>query len=178
MTPSLWRQWLQANHGTETAILVGMHKVGSGKPCMTWAESVDEALCFGWIDGVRRSIDATCYSIRFSARRKGSIWSRINIAKAEALIAAERMAPAGLEKFRSRSEARSSVYSFEQGAVEFDASARRRFEASREAWRFFCAQPPSYRKRVAWWVISARLPATRERRLSKAIALSEGGRRL
>ncbi len=159
-------------------LLVGLHKVGSGKPSMTWPQSVDEALCFGWIDGVRKSIDASSYSIRFSVRRKRSIWSKINIAKAQALIVTRRMRPAGLEKFKSRTEARSGVYSFEQNGPEFDPQARRRFMANREAWSYFSAQPPYYRRLLTWWVVSARRPETRERRLATAIELSEGKRRL
>ena len=139
---------------------------------MTWSESVDEALCFGWIDGVRKSLGDASYTIRFCARKPMSTWSKINIAKAQALISAGRMAPAGLAKFRARSPEKSGTYSYEQAAVSLGRAAERRFRQSRAAWRFFSGQAPSYRKMAIWWVTSARRPATREARLARLIETS------
>ncbi|HEY5227183.1 MAG TPA: YdeI/OmpD-associated family protein [Opitutaceae bacterium] len=171
-SPAEWRAWLEAHHGSETSLLVGMHKANSGRPSMTWSESVDEALCFGWIDGVRKSMGEESYTIRFSVRKAGSIWSRVNIAKARALIASGRIRPGGLGRFEGRSSDRSVVYSYEQRAAEMGEESRSRFMAHRAAWEFFERQPPSYRKRVAWWLSSAKKPATREARLAKVIDLS------
>lgn len=177
-SPGQWRAWLEKHHSLESELLVEFHKVGSGQPSMTWPESVDEALCFGWIDGVRRSVDAERYTIRFSVRKPRSIWSRINIAKAEALIASGRMRPAGLAAFSRRTEERSGVYSFERAEAHFDEEARARFEANAEAWTFFQAQAPSYRRTATWWVVSAKQTATRERRLAKLIGHSAKRTRL
>lgn len=177
-TPAAWRAWLQEHHARETELLVGFHKVGSGRPSMSWPESVDEALCFGWIDGVRRSLDATRYTIRFSVRRPTSIWSRINLAKAEALIASGRMQPAGLAAYERRRPDRSGVYSFERDHAGLGRDAERRFKARPEAWAFFTRQAPSYRRAASWWVISAKRVETRERRLERLIAVSAGGGRL
>lgn len=167
-----WRKWLHAHHAKQTELLVGFYKRDSGRPCMTWSESVDEALCYGWIDGVRKSIDDTRYSIRFSVRKPTSIWSKVNIAKAEALIASGRMMPAGLERFQRRTSAKSGVYAFEQGEIEFDAASARAFQADPTAWEFFQKQGAYYRKRMTWWVINARRPETREKRLAKLIEAS------
>lgn len=169
-----WRKWLHAHHAKQTELLVGFYKRDSGRPCMTWSESVDEALCYGWIDGVRKSIDDTRYSIRFSVRKPTSIWSKVNIAKAEALIASGRMMPAGLEKFQRRTSAKSGVYAFEQGEIAFDAPTARIFQADRAAWEFFQKQGAYYRKRMTWWVINARRPETRQKRLAKLIEASHG----
>jgi uncharacterized protein YdeI (YjbR/CyaY-like superfamily) len=178
VTAREWRDWLAVHHGSETEMLVGFRKIASGLPSMRWPESVDEALCFGWIDGVRKSIDESTYCIRFSPRKPGSIWSRVNIAKAEALIAAGKMTPAGLEKYRDRSAKRSVVYSFEQGAVEMNPKMRKAFRVHRRAEKFFLVQAPSYQKRMVWWIISARRAATFEGRLARLIAASDRGERL
>ncbi|MFZ1054973.1 MAG: YdeI/OmpD-associated family protein [Opitutaceae bacterium] len=145
---------------------------------MTWPESVDEALCFGWIDGIRRRIDDSRYSVRFSRRRAKGIWSELNVKNAKRLISLGRMRPAGLERFRGRLKSRSGVYSFEQDSVEFDPPTRRRFMASARAWSRFRAQPRSYQKRMTWWVTSALLPQTRLRRLLRLIESSLKGGRL
>jgi len=164
-----WRDWLQTHHAQETELFVGFYKRGSGRPSLTWSEAVDEALCFGWIDSVCRSIDRTRYCLRFSPRKPSSIWSKVNIAKAEAFIASGRMTPAGLEKFQGRSAAKCGVYAFEQGKIRFDAKTTAAFKADRAAWEFFQKRGPGYRKRMTWWVINARQSATRERRLAKLI---------
>ena len=170
--------WLARHHQTETELLVGIYKGRKGATGMSWSESVDEAICVGWIDAVRGSIDAKSYSIRFCRRKPGSIWSKVNIAKAEALTAAGRMHPAGTAAFERRTAARSGIYSFEQAPVELDAASRREFMAHRAAWDFFTAQAPSYRQKIIWRILSARQPATRARRLALAIAASQRGERL
>lgn len=173
-----FRTWLHANHAAETEVLVGFHKKASGRPSMSWSESVDEALCYGWIDGVRRSVDADRYSIRFTPRKPRSIWSNVNMAKAKALIADGRMQPAGLAAWERRSAERSGVYIFEQATVAFDAELERHFRKHGAAWRFFQAQPPGYRRLMIGRVMSAKRPETREKRLAALIELSAAGKRL
>jgi uncharacterized protein YdeI (YjbR/CyaY-like superfamily) len=177
-SPAGFRAWLHTNHASETELLVGFHKKGSGRPSMTWSESVDEALCYGWIDGVRRSIDADRYSIRFTPRKPRSIWSNVNIAKVQALIADGRMQPAGLAVWERREEARSGVYSFEQATIALDPELERRFRQHARAWRFFEAQPPGYRKQMLGRVMGARRVETREKRLAALIEHSAAGKRL
>jgi len=178
-TPGEFRAWLHEHHGTATELLVGMRKVGSGQPFMSWPESVDEALCYGWIDGVRKRVDDAAYTIRFSPRRKGSIWSEVNIAKARALIEQGRMMPAGLAVFESRDEERSGVYSFERKApAELTANEKRAFQADRKAWAFFETVAPSYQRAVLHWVVSAKQASTRARRLEKVIATCAEARKL
>lgn len=173
-----WRDWLAENHLREREILVGFHKTSSGKPSMTWSESVDEALCHGWIDGVRRSIDAGSYSIRFTPRKPGSIWSKVNMTKMDTLIAAGRMQPAGLRAFEHRREERSGIYAFEQSApLAFDSATEEKFRAHPQAWEFFQRQPPSYRKTAIWRVISGKQETTRARRLEALIQASDAGLR-
>lgn len=165
-----FRAWLAEHGGQRTELIVGFWKVGSGRPSMTWSESVDEALCFGWIDGVRKRIDDASYQIRFTPRKKGSIWSAINIAKVEALIAAGRMAPAGLAAYEARTEAKSLAYSYEQRThPELLESEVQHFKRHKVAWSFFEACPPSYRRPILHWVVSAKKPETRDRRLGQLI---------
>ena len=178
-TPAEFRAWLEENHGTETEILVGFYKKGSGRPSLTWPESVDEALCFGWIDGVRRSLGEIAYTIRFTPRKPTSIWSAINVAKVEALTKARRMRPAGLRAYRARTPGRTGVYSFERHrAAKLTKAQETRLRANRRASKFFDAQPPGYRAVATHWVISAKRPETRDRRLSQLIADSAAGRRI
>lgn len=177
--PSEFRRWLHAHHRTATEVLVGFYKKASGRPSMTWPESVDEALCFGWIDGVRRRVDAERYMIRFTPRKAVSAWSLVNIRKAEALILAKRMKPAGLRAFEARDAKKSGIYSFEQREhARLDADAEARFKANRAAWEFFQSQPPGYRRVVTFWVMSAKREDTRARRLETLIADSAAGRRI
>jgi uncharacterized protein YdeI (YjbR/CyaY-like superfamily) len=176
-----FRAWLVAHHDQETELLVGFWKVGSGKPSMTWPESVDVALCFGWIDGVRRRRDDASYTIRFTPRRPGSIWSAVNVAKAEELAAAGLMAPAGLAAFALRRADRTAVYSHEQGgdaALAFTTAERERLESAPGAWEYVIAQPGSYRRAVVHWLHSAARPETRERRLEQLLAESSAGRQV
>lgn len=178
-TGAEFRAWLEQHHGAETELLVGYWKKRTGRPSMTWQESVDEALCFGWIDGVRRGIDVDSYSIRFTPRQERSTWSVVNIKRAGELIAQGRMTPAGLAAFEARTDDRSAIYSYEQRkAAELDAVQRARFEAEPKAWAWFQAAAPSYRRTAIYWVTSAKKPETRERRLATLIADSAAGRKV
>lgn len=176
-TPADFRRWLAQHHATATELLVGFHKVDSGRPSLTWPESVDEALCVGWIDGIRKRIDAHSYTIRFTPRRPGSIWSAINIRRVAALIAEGRMQPAGLRAFAARKENKSGIYAYEQPQAELVEPYAGLLKKNKAAWTFFHAQPPSFRKRACWWVISAKQEATRLKRLEKLIAASAQGKR-
>jgi len=174
-----FRLWLEAQADSASELLVGFHKVDSGRPSMTWPESVDEALCFGWIDGVRRRIDESSYSIRFTPRKANSIWSAVNIAKVEALRAQHRMRPAGEAAFARRSAARSAVYSFEQATVaELSAEERLAFQRDIAAWTYFESAPLGYRKTVLHWVTTAKKATTRAERLARLIEACVEGRRL
>jgi len=177
-TPSAFRKWLAPNHAKSTELLVGFYKKGSGKPSITWPESVDEALCFGWIDGVRKRIDEDSYVIRFTPRKTGSFWSNINIRNAEKLIAEKRMRPAGLKAYQLRKENRSGIYAYEQRSPELEEKYARKFKLDKAAWKFFQAQPPSYRKTMNWYIVSAKQEATRLKRLDKLIEASAQGQRL
>jgi uncharacterized protein YdeI (YjbR/CyaY-like superfamily) len=158
---------------------VGFHRKASGRQSITWPESVDEALCFGWIDGIRRGIDTQSYAIRFTPRRPQSNWSSINIARGQALTRNGRMAPAGLAAFARRSEEKSAAYSFENRAsARLTAEQEREFQQHPKAWRFFQTQPPGYRRMSAWWVISAKRPKTRQDRLKRLIRQSAAQRRI
>ena len=178
-TPAAFRTWLDAHHDREAELVVGFYKKGSGKPSITWPESVDEALCYGWIDGVRRSLGEESYTIRFTPRKPSSIWSNVNIAKVQALLASGSMMPAGIAAWERRDPAKSGIYAFErQEAATFDAEAERRFARNRAAWKYFQAQPPGYRRQATHFVVSARRPETRERRLVALIGHSARGERL
>jgi uncharacterized protein YdeI (YjbR/CyaY-like superfamily) len=158
---------------------VGFYKKDSGRPSITWPESVEEALCFGWIDGVRKSIDAQSYTIRFTPRKPGSNWSLVNIRTAKRLIREKRMQPTGLRAWEARQADKSGVYSFERRSdARFDADLESRFRQNAAAWRFFESQPPGYRRIVTYWVMSAKQPETRARRLGTLIRDSAAGRRI
>jgi uncharacterized protein YdeI (YjbR/CyaY-like superfamily) len=177
-TPAQFRRWLKKNHSRESELLVGFWKKETGRPSITWPESVDEALCFGWIDGIRRRIDEESYSIRFTPRRRGSIWSRVNIGRVAELTRAGRMEEAGLRAYEERDPKKSEIYSFEREQAELDPESERMFRANRVAWKFFQSQPPGYRKIVTHWIISAKRAETRARRLQTLIEDSEAGRRI
>ena len=168
-TPAEFREWLQENYHTETELVVGFYKVNTKKPSITWSESVDEALCFGWIDGVRKSIDEESYSIRFTPRNPKSNWSAVNIKKMEEMIRQGKMTPAGLAVFEKRSEVRSGMYSYENRPEKLDAELEARFQEKPEAWEFFTAQPPWYQRVMIYWVMSAKQEPTRMGRLNKLI---------
>jgi uncharacterized protein YdeI (YjbR/CyaY-like superfamily) len=168
----LFRKWLENNHDRSNELLVGFHKKDSGKKSMTYPEALDEALCFGWIDGVRKSIDASSYTIRFTPRKPRSIWSLVNIKHVERLKAQNRMKPAGLAAFAIRDPKRSGIYSFERVTSELTPEFVKKFSANKKAWKFFEEQPPGYRKIAAFYVMSAKKEETRRRRLDQLIALS------
>jgi len=175
-TQDEFRSWLAGHHDTADELLVGYYKRGTGRPSITWPESVDQALCYGWIDGVRRSFGASGYTIRFTPRRQGSIWSAKNIARANALIRSGAMAPPGLKRFNARDPRKTNRYSFEQEKARLGREFGRRFRANGPAWKFFLSRPPGYRKVATWWVVSAKKDETRLRRLEILIADSAAGR--
>jgi uncharacterized protein YdeI (YjbR/CyaY-like superfamily) len=176
-TPAAWRRWLAAHHTTRAELWVGFFKRESGRPSITWPESVDEALCFGWIDGLRKRVDAESYMIRFTPRRPGSIWSAINVRRAKQLMKLRRMRAAGKRQFLARTGARTGLYSFEQRkAPRLPAAYTRLFRSDPDAWQFFKEQPPWYQRSAVWWVISAKREDTRRRRLSILIADSSRDR--
>jgi uncharacterized protein YdeI (YjbR/CyaY-like superfamily) len=177
-TPADFREWLENHHETEGELLVGFYKKGSGRPSITWPESVDEALSFGWIDGVRRRIDDESYSIRFTPRRRGSIWSAVNIGRVEELTRQGRMRPAGLAAFALREEAKSRVYAFENAPRELPPADEKKFRANRKAWKFFNEQPAGYRRLAIFWVTGAKREETRAKRLQQLIEDSGNGVRL
>src|SRR5262245_26280966 len=178
-TPHDFRAWLEANHATSAELLVGFYKKECGRPSITWPESVDEALCFGWIDGVRRNRDRESYTIRFTPRRKGSNWSAINIRKVAVLTKTKRMAPAGLAAFALRTTKRSEIYSYEQRhRARLTPAQEKIFRANKAAWKFFAEQPPGYRQQVTYWIASAKQAATQQTRLERLIKGSAAGKRL
>jgi uncharacterized protein YdeI (YjbR/CyaY-like superfamily) len=170
--------WLEENHKKETELLVGFYKKDSGKPNMTWSQSVDEALCFGWIDGVRRSIDKDSYCIRFTPRRPSSTWSTININKVKELIRLGLMQPAGLEIYKHRKEEKSGLASYEREAKQLDKNLLNKFKANKIAWKFFSKQAPSYRKTIIHWIMTAKQETTKISRLERMIKESEKQNRL
>ena len=177
-SPSDFRTWLERNHEGAKELWVGFYKKASGKPSVTWPESVDEALCFGWIDGIRKTVDEISYQIRFTPRRRGSIWSAINIKRAKELRKQKRMRPAGLKVFAARIENKSGIYSYEQRRAELEESYSRRLKKNKAAWDFFQAQPPSYRKMISWRIVGAKTEETRSKRFDKLMKTSAKGKRL
>jgi uncharacterized protein YdeI (YjbR/CyaY-like superfamily) len=178
-TSDEFRAWLEKHHATATEVLVGFHKKSTGRPSMTWTESVREALCFGWIDGIRRSLGDEGYTIRFTPRKPRSNWSSLNVRHVEELIREGRMTPAGLAAYEARTPERTGVYAFEQRhAARLEREQEERFRADPKAWEFFQAQPASYRQTAIFWVVSAKREETRARRLRALIADSAAGRRL
>jgi len=174
--PSDLRMWLEAHHASAKEFWVGYHKKSSGKPGITWPESVDQALCFGWIDGIRKSIDDISYKIRFTPRKPSSIWSAVNIKRAQELIQQGWMQPAGLKAFEARKENRSGIYSYEQRSDKLDATYEQRFKKNKAAWAYYQSRPPSYRKAANWWVVSAKKEETRLKRLDQLVEHSAQGR--
>jgi uncharacterized protein YdeI (YjbR/CyaY-like superfamily) len=173
-TPEEWRAWLEANHASASEVEVGFRRRSSGLPSMTWSESVDEALCFGWIDGVRRKVDEMSYRIRFTPRKPRSAWSKVNLAKYDALVAAGKVHAAGRAAFE---RGRPSAYSFERDEpAQLEPEMEARLRADAAAWGDWSARPPGYRRTVAHWVMSAKRPETRQRRLALLIECSAQGR--
>jgi uncharacterized protein YdeI (YjbR/CyaY-like superfamily) len=176
--PKDFRAWLKVHHQTMAELWVGFCKKASGKPSITWPESVDEALCFGWIDGIRKSLDSLSYIIRFSPRQKRSVWSEINIKRVEVLLTKGRMKAAGLRAFQARRENRSGIYSYEQRLDQLPEPYQDTLKREKAAWSFLQSQSPSYRKQVTWWIISAKKEETRQKRLQKAVETFARGKRL
>lgn len=178
-TPTEWRNWLAKHHKTETELWVGFHKKGTGKPSITWPESVDEALCFGWIDGIRKSLGPDSYVIRFTPRKRTSVWSNVNTKRVEELTRAKRMRAAGVAAFNARDPKKSGIYLFEQrqSAKLSDADVRK-FKANKKAWEYFQSIAPGYRRLATFWVTSAKRDETRARRLATLIADCAAGRKI
>jgi len=181
MTPTYFatqqdfRNWLEKNHDKETELLVGFYKVDSGKPSINWPQSVDQALCFGWIDGIRKSVDSESYCIRFTPRKPKSTWSAINIQKVEEMNKLGLMLPAGLAAFEKRNELKSAIYSYENRPEKLTSEYELVFKAHPDAWQFFQSQPPSYQRTAIYWVMSAKQEPTRQKRLNELITDSETG---
>lgn len=178
-TAADFRAWLEKNHTTATELHVGAYKKASGKGGMTYLESVDQALCFGWIDGVVRKIDEVSFSHRFTPRKAGSIWSNVNVAHVARLSAAGQMHPAGRAAFAARSEKKTGIYAFERTTEpELPVALAKKFRAAKSAWKFFEAQPPGYRRLMLHHIVTAKQAATQERRLDALIATSAAGKRI
>ena len=175
-TQQAFHNWLEKNHQKKDEILVGFYKVSTGKESISYKESVDEALCYGWIDGRRQSGGDTYYTIRFTPRRPRSIWSAINIKRIQELIDAGQMKNAGLEAFTTRDESKTNKYSFERKHVELPPAFLKKLQANKKAWAYFSKKPPSYQKPAIWWVISAAKEETKEKRLQQLIEDSENNR--
>ena len=178
-TPVEFRNWLKKNHASSREQWIGFYRKASGRPSITWPESVDEALCVGWIDGLRKTIDAESYKIRFTPRKKESNWSAVNIARVKELTKQGRMQAAGLKAFALRKAEKSGIYAYEnRKTAVLDKADEKRFRSNRKAWEFFQRQPPSYRQNVIWVLATAKKAETRRRKLEKLISESEAGRRI
>lgn len=181
-TPAHFRRWLEKHHESERELLVGFYKKDSGKPSITWPESVDEALCFGWIDGIRRRIDDESYSIRFTPRRADSIWSKINFNRMGELVTAGRVQPAGLAAFAKRSADKTGVYRYEHqrsgGEVPLDPAYEKQLRKDKAAWQHFQDEAPWYRRVVTRWIMEAKREETRQKRLRELTEASAAGRRI
>jgi uncharacterized protein YdeI (YjbR/CyaY-like superfamily) len=175
--PTDFRRWLEANHETAPELLVGFWKKGRGKPSIDWPQARDQALCFGWIDGLRKSLGDDAYTIRFTPRRKGSIWSKVNVERFEALKAAGQMKPAG-EATYERDKHRSGIYSYEKPVASLTPEEEALFRKNKAAWADWEKRPPSYRRSALGWITGAKRPETRAKRLADLIAVSAEGRRL
>jgi uncharacterized protein YdeI (YjbR/CyaY-like superfamily) len=176
-TAQEFRRWLQRNHASAEDLWVGYYKKGVGKTSMTYQQSVDEALCFGWIDGITRRIDDEVHANRFTPRRKGSSWSAINIAKMAELEAAGRMHPAGRRTFEERDRRRDAIYSYERPALDLAPELMEHLQADPVAWARWQAETPSFRRQAAFWIMSAKRPETQERRFGELLETSRAGRR-
>lgn len=174
-TQNLFRQWLENNHDKANELMVGFYKVDSRKPSMTWSQSVDQALCFGWIDGIRKSIDSESYCIRFTPRKSQSTWSGINIKKIEEMTKLGLMHPAGIAAHEKRRDQTSEIYSYENKPERLTGEYEILFKSNSKAWNFFQTQPPSYQRTAFFWVLSAKQEQTRQKRLAELIADSEAG---
>ncbi len=176
-SPEQFREWLAKNHDSASELLVGFHKKDSGKKSITYPQALDEALCFGWIDGVRRSLDETSYTIRFTPRKPRSIWSNVNVRHVERLTKEGRMAEPGIKAYALRDPERTGIYAFENRPREFSPEFEKKFRANKRAWEFFQTEPPSIRRVCIFWVMSAKKEETRIRRLEQLIDSSSKGLR-
>lgn len=176
--PSELRKWLEKNHLSEQELILGLYKKGTGKENITWSQAVDEALCFGWIDGISRRIDAERWQIRLTPRKPNSIWSNVNINKIKVLAENGLMHPKGIEAFDKRKEEKSGIYAFETEEKKLTAAFEAQFKANKKAWDFFHSQPPGYKKTALHYVMTAKQEATRQKRIDNLIADSEAGLRL
>jgi uncharacterized protein YdeI (YjbR/CyaY-like superfamily) len=177
-SPSDFRKWLETGHQNCPELWVGLYRKASEKPSITYPEALDEALCFGWIDGVRKKANADAYTVRFTPRRPTSQWSAVNMKRAQELASQGRMRPAGLKAFEAAKHQSRRYFCDQRHEASFDQDAERRFRAHRKAWTFFQAQPPWYRRTAVFWVASAKKEETRQRRLAALMADSEHGMRI
>lgn len=177
-TPDEFRAWLETNHQNEKELLVGFYKKSSGNPSITWPESVDHALCFGWIDGVRKNIDEVSYYIRFTPRKPKGIWSKINVKRIEELTKLGLMMPAGLKAFSERDQKKQGIYAYENEVQQFHKDFEKEFRANKKAWSFYKEQAPWYIRNTTHWVMRAKQETTRLNRLRLLIKDSEKGQRL
>ena len=177
-TSAQLRKWLDKNHDRETELWIGFHRTDSGKGGITYAQALDEALCYGWIDGIRKKLDETSFTTRFTPRKKNSIWSNVNVRHIERLTRDGRMMPPGIAAFDGKDEKRVGIYSFEREAAQLEPAMKTRFRKNLKAWKFFESQPPYYRKLAAWYVISAKRDETRDKRLTELIKYSAKEERL
>lgn len=176
-TPAHFRRWLERHHQTQAELWVGYYKKSTGQPSITWPDSVDQALCFGWIDGIRKTVDDVRYMVRFTPRRQRSAWSAVNIRNAQRLIDTGRMQPAGMRAFDARQEERCEIYSYEQRPQELPEPFAKQMRRNKRASEFFEAQPRGYRRRLIWWIVSARTGSTQQKRLTALIETSAKKRR-
>jgi uncharacterized protein YdeI (YjbR/CyaY-like superfamily) len=177
-SPAEFRSWLEKNHAQAGELLLGFHRKESGKPSIAYPEALDEALCFGWIDGVRKRFDQSSYTVRFTPRKPKSIWSAVNIKRVGELMKLERMNRAGQQALDRRDEKKANLYSYERATCELTGAYEKKLRANQQAWKFYQAQPPGYRRTTCWWVMSAKQEETRLRRLAQLIEDSMRGRRI
>jgi uncharacterized protein YdeI (YjbR/CyaY-like superfamily) len=177
-SPEKFREWLEQNHDSATELLLGFHKKSSGKKSVTYSEALDEALCYGWIDGVRKNLDETSYTIRFTPRKPRSIWSNVNVKHVERLTKERRMRPAGIEAYARRDPKRTGIYAFENRPREFSPELEKAFRKNKAAWSFFEKQPPGYKRVIVFWVMEAKKEETRIKRFKQLVDLCEQGLRL
>ena len=177
-SPEKFREWLERNHDSTSELLLGFYKKSSGKKSVTYAEALDEALCYGWIDGVRKNLNETSYTIRFTPRKPRSIWSNVNVKHVERLTKERRMRPAGIEAYARRDPKRTGIYAFENRPREFSPELEKAFRKNKTAWSFFEKQPPGYKRVIVFWVMEAKKEETRMKRFKQLVELSEQGLRL
>ncbi|MGA2370453.1 MAG: YdeI/OmpD-associated family protein [Candidatus Korobacteraceae bacterium] len=177
-TAAAFRSWLEKNHATVSELFIGFYRKESGKGGISYREALDEALCFGWIDGVRKRFDEASYTIRFTPRKPDSIWSAVNTSRIGELVKQGRVHPAGQHVFDRHDPKKSELYSYERATCQLDGAYEKKFRANKKAWEFYQAQAPWYRRTSAWWVVSAKREETRQRRLAQLIADSAKARRI